>query len=285
MTGKDPVCVVTGASAGIGKETARGMAARGFSIVLIGRDAARTEEAAAYVRSHSRGASVSFELCDFSSLSAVRALSESLLRSQPRLDVLINNAGLWHSQRQLSRDGLEDTFAVNHLAPFLLTNLLLPRIKASGAGRIIHVSSRLQERMTHFDWDDVQSERSYQGLRVYAQSKLANVLFSAELAARLHGSGVTSNALHPGDVVSDILREKPLLRFFGKLATPFVDTPESASRTSIYVATAPELASVSGAYFKKQKRAKASPLVDDSVARAKLWELSERLVGLSHAVS
>ncbi len=280
MTGKDPVCVVTGASAGIGRETARGMAERGYAVVIVGRDAARTEEAVAYVRSHSRGAAVSAELCDFASLAAVRSLADALLRSQPRIDVLINNAGLWHPQRRLSQDGLEDTFAVNHLAPFLLTNLLLPRLRDSGA-RIVNVSSRLQERLKSFSFDDPQSERNYHGLRVYAQSKLANVLFSAELAARLQGTGVTSNSLHPGDVVSDILREKPVLRFFGKLAAPLFDSPESASRTSIYVAVAPELASVSGAYFKKQKRAKPSPLADDAAARAKLWALSEQLVGLS----
>lgn len=281
MTGKDPVCVVTGASAGIGKETARGMAERGYSVVIVGRDAARTEEAAAYVRSHSKGASVSAALCDFSSLAAVRSLGASLLSSQPRIDVLINNAGLWHPQRQLSRDGLEDTLAVNHLAPFLLTNLLLPRLQASGAARIVNVSSRLHEKLTEFPFDDPQSERNYHGLRVYARSKLANVLFSAELAVRLQGTGVTSNALHPGDVVSDILREKPVLRFFGKLAAPLFDSPESASRTSLYVATAKELAGVSGAYFKKQKRAKESSLAQDAAARAKLWALSEQLVGLT----
>lgn len=277
---KLPVCVVTGASAGIGRETARGMAERGYEVVVVGRDPQRTEAAAAYVRTHGQGRRVKARLCDFSSLQSVRKLAEGLLRSESRIDVLINNAGLWHPQRQLSSDGFEDTFAVNHLAPFLLTNLLLPRLTETGAARIVHVSSRLHERQKHFPFEDPQSTRSYQGLRVYAQSKLANVMFSTELAARLAGTQVVSNALHPGDVVSDILREKPLLRFFGRLAAPLFDTPVSASRTSLHVATSPELATVSGGYFKKQKPARPSTLTCDAAARAKLWELSAALVGL-----
>ena len=281
MTGKDPVCVVTGASAGIGRETARGMAERGYAVVIIGRDQTRTEEAVAYVRSHSSVGLVESRLCDFSSLDGVRNLAADLLSTQSRIDVLINNAGLWHPERRLSSDGIEDTFAVNHLAPFLLTNLLLPRLTESGSARIVNVSSRLHEKQSTFHFDDPQSTRSYHGLRAYSQSKLANVLFSTELAARLTGTGVTSNALHPGDVVSDILREKPLLRFFGRLAAPFVDSPHSASLTSVYVATAPELAGVTGGYFKKQRPAKPSSAVSDASQRTRLWELSAQLVGLA----
>ncbi len=280
MTGKDPVCVVTGASAGIGRETARGMAERGYVVVIIGRDHSRTEEAVAYVRSHSSGGLVESRLCDFSSLDGVRKLAAELLSTQPRIDVLINNAGLWHPERRLSRDGIEDTFAVNHLAPFLLTNLLLPRLTESGSARIVNVSSRLHEKQSAFDFEDPQATRSYHGLRAYSQSKLANVLFSTELAARLTGTGVTSNALHPGDVVSDILREKPLLRFFGRLAAPFVDSPHSASLTSVYVATSPELTGVTGGYFKKQRPAKPSSAVSDASQRSRLWALSAQLVGL-----
>ena len=281
MTGKDPVCVVTGASAGIGRETARGMAERGYAVVIIGRDQTRTEEAVAYVRSHSSVGLVESRLCDFSSLDGVRNLAADLLSTQPRIDVLINNAGLWHPERRLSSDGIEDTFAVNHLAPFLLTNLLLPRLTESGSARIVNVSSRLHEKQSAFDFEDLHSTRSYHGLRAYSQSKLANVLFSTELAARLTRTGVTSNALHPGDVVSDILREKPLLRFFGRLAAPFVDSPHSASLTSVYVATAPELTGVTGGYFKKQRPAQPSPAASDVSQRTRLWELSAQLVGLA----
>lgn len=281
MTGKDPVCVVTGASAGIGRETARGLAERGYVVVIIGRDQTRTEEAVVYVRSHSSVGLVESRLCDFSSLEEVRNLAADLLSTQPRIDVLINNAGLWHPERRLSSDGIEDTFAVNHLAPFLLTNLLLPRLTESGSARIVNVSSRLHEKQSAFDFEDPQATRSYHGLRAYSQSKLANVLFSTELAARLTGTGVTSNALHPGDVVSDILREKPLLRFFGRLAAPFVDSPHSASLTSVYVATAPELVGVTGGYFKKQRPAKPSPAASDVSQRTRLWELSAQLVGLA----
>ncbi len=256
------------------------MAERGYQVVMIGRDAARTESAVAEVKSAGTGVRVTHHLCDFSSLAAVRALAEELLASEPTIDVLINNAGLWHPQRTLSRDGIEDTFAVNHLAPFLLTLLLLPRLRESGRARIVHVSSRLHEKQKSFHFDDPQGERSYHGLRAYSQSKLANVMFSTELAARLAGSGVVSNALHPGDVVSDILREKPLLRFFGKLAAPLFDSAETASQTSVYVATAEELSQVSGGYFKKQRPATPSPATLDSQARARLWELSAQLVGL-----
>lgn len=275
-----PICIVTGASAGIGRETARGMAERGYSVVLIGRDAERTEAAAAYVQSHARGGAVVARLCDFSSLAAVRELAAALRDGLPRIDVLINNAGLWHPRRVLSRDGIEDTLAVNHLAPFLLTNLLLPRLRSMPEARVVVVSSRLSEKRTQLDLDDLQSAKKYQGLSVYTQSKLCNVLFSRELAERLRGSTVTSNALHPGDVVSDILRERPLLRFFGRLANAFVDTPTTAARTSIHVATAPELRGVSGAYFKKEKRAQPSPLCEDRALRERLWQESAELVGL-----
>lgn len=275
-----PICIVTGASAGIGRETARGMAERGYSVVLIGRDAARTESAADYVRAHARGTTAVAKLCDFSSLAAVRGLAAELLAGLSRIDVLINNAGLWHPRRVLSRDGIEDTLAVNHLAPFLLTNLLLPRLRSLPEARVVVVSSRLHEKRTRLDLDDLQATKKYQGLSVYTQSKLCNVLFSRELAERLRGSSVTSNALHPGDVVSDILRERPLLRFFGRLANAFVDTPTTAARTSIHVATSPELRGVSGAYFKKEKPAQSSPLCEDRAVRERLWQISAELVGI-----
>lgn len=280
MSQPTPICVVTGSSAGIGRETARGMAERGYSVIVIGRDSARTEAAAEYVRSHAKNGSATAMLCDFSSLAAVRKLAEELDQTLPRIDVLVNNAGLWHPERTLSQDGIEDTLAVNHLAPFLLTNLLIPKLRSTGNARIVNVSSRLQERLRAFNFDDPQHTRNYHGLRVYAQTKLANVLFSAELAERLAGTGVVSNALHPGDVVSDILREKPILRFFGRLAAPLFDTPQSASLTSIHVATAPELATKSGGYFKKQKLARPSPLASDPEARRKLWKLSAELTGI-----
>ncbi len=257
------------------------MAERGYFVIVIGRDKARTDSAAEYVRAHAKGQSIETRLCDFSSLADVRRLAHDLLSTLPRLDVLINNAGLWHPQRTLSKDGIEDTLAVNHLAPFLLTNLLLPKLRETGSARIVNVSSRLHEKQTAFPFDDPQATRSYHGLRVYSQSKLANVLFSTELAERLRGTKVVSNALHPGDVVSDILREKPILRFFGRLAAPLFDTPHTASLTSIHVATAKELADVSGGYFKKQKPARPSPLAADQAARRRLWKLSAELTGIN----
>lgn len=280
MSEPTPVCVVTGSSAGIGRETARGMAERGYSVVVIGRDRARTEAAATYVSEHAKSGAATAMLCDFSSLSEVRRLADEIQRRCARVDVLINNAGLWHPQRTLSRDGIEDTLAVNHLAPFLLTNLLLPTLRKAERARIVNVSSRLAEKLTAFNFEDPQHERKYHGLSVYAQTKLANMLFSAELADRLRGTGIVSNALHPGDVVSDILREKPILRFFGRIAAPLFDTPQSASLTSIHVATAQTLSGTSGGYFKKQKAAKPSPLTADAAARRRLWKLSAELTGL-----
>jgi len=273
--------VVTGASAGIGRETARGMAERGFSVLLVGRDATRTAEAEAYVRGAARdGAQVRSRLSDFSSLEAVRALGRELHDSLDGLEVLINNAGLWHTERRLSQDGFEDTLAVNHLAPFLLTHLLLPRLRSARHARVVHVSSRLHEKQKQFDFDDYARERRYRGLQVYAQSKLANVMFSTELAARLAGTGVTSNALHPGDVISDIIREMPLLALGARLAAGFFDSPATASQTALHLASAPELAQVTGGYFKKCQPARPAPVTENAEARARLWSLSEQLVGL-----
>ena len=158
--------------------------------------------------------------------------------------------------------------------------LLLPTLRKAERARIVNVSSRLAEKLTAFNFEDPQHERKYHGLSVYAQTKLANMLFSAELADRLRGTGIVSNALHPGDVVSDILREKPILRFFGRIAAPLFDTPQSASLTSIHVATAQTLSGTSGGYFKKQKAAKPSPLTADAAARQRLWKLSAELTGL-----
>jgi NAD(P)-dependent dehydrogenase (short-subunit alcohol dehydrogenase family) len=257
------------------------MAERGFSVLLVGRDGARTAEAEAYVRGAARdGALVRSGLCDFSSLEAVRTLGRELNDSLDGLEVLINNAGLWHTERRLSQDGLEDTLAVNHLAPFLLTHLLLPRLRSAAQGRVVHVSSRLHEKQKQFDFDDYARERRYRGLQVYAQSKLANVMFSTELAARLAGTGVTSNALHPGDVISDIIREMPLLALGGRLAARFFDSPATASRTAVHLASAPELAQVTGGYSKKCQPARPAPVTENAEARARLWALSEQLVGL-----
>jgi retinol dehydrogenase-14 len=274
------VAVVTGSSAGIGRETARSLASLGYEVVVVGRNPERTEAAAQYVREHGHGAPVTSLTADFSSLADVRTLAEQLLARLPAIHVLVNNAGLWHSERRLSADGFEDTFAVNHLAPFLLTNLLLERMKASAPARIVHVSSRLHEKQRGLDFADLERQRRYKGLHVYAQTKLANVMFSNELARRLQDSGVTSNAVHPGDVVSDIVREQPLLRLGGKLVARFFDSPEQASRTSVYVATDPQLGAVSGRYFKKCKPHTAAAASHDRAARGRLWALSEQAVDL-----
>ncbi len=259
------------------------MAERGFELVVVGRDPERTRQAAGYVQGRGRGARVRFHTCDFSSLEEVRVLGQKLLQSEPRIDVLINNAGLWHTERKLSRDGYEETFAVNHLAPFLLTHLLLDRLKQSAPSRIVHVSSRLHEFQRRFDFDDLGREHRYRGIHVYAQSKLANVMFSTELAERLRDSGVddvTSNALHPGDVISDILRDQPLLYFLGRQVSFFFDSPAQASVTSVHLATDEALARTSGKYFVKCSERASSRAVHDAEARKRLWDLSAEMAGL-----
>jgi NAD(P)-dependent dehydrogenase (short-subunit alcohol dehydrogenase family) len=274
------VVLVTGANVGIGKETALALARMGATVVMLCRSKSKGEAAQAEIKAASNNSQIDLILADFASLAAVRRAAETFQERYDRLDVLVNNAGLYLGERLLSADGYEMTFAVNHLAPFLLTNLLIDTLKASAPARIVNVSSGAHAggRMR---FDDLQSARSYQGFRAYADSKLANILFTTELARRLAGTGVTANSLHPGAVASNFAQgTKGFFGFIFGMARSFMLTPEQGAQTSIYLASAPEVADVSGAYFVKSKPSRTASQANDADAARRLWEVSEQLVGL-----
>jgi retinol dehydrogenase-14 len=281
MAGK--TVLVTGATGGIGKATALGLAAMGAHVAITGRDRGRTEEAAREIRAAGGGPVDEF-IADLSAQAEVRRLAAEVLRRLPRIDALVNNVGGYWDTRHVTADGLEHTFALNHLAPFLLTNLLLDRLTRSAPARVVAVASHAQA-MGRIDFDDLQGERSYSGARAYNQSKLANVLFTYELARRLEGTSVTANALHPGVVRTSFGAEDPglLQRLLVPLLMPFMKTPAQGAATSIHLASAPELAEVSGRYFAGSRPRRSSGRSYDEAAAARLWRVSADLVGLRAA--
>jgi len=272
--------VVTGATSGIGKATALGLAAMGARIAITGRDADRAESVAGKIRA--AGGQADVFIADLSSQAEVRSLADELLRDLPRIDVLVNNVGGYWDTRHVTVDGLEHTFAVNHLAPFLLTNLLLDRLRQSAPARVVTVASNAQS-MGSIEFDDLQDERSYSGPRAYNQSKLANVMFTYELARRLKGNAVTANALHPGLVSTSFGAEDPsvIQRLVVPFVRPFMKEPAQGAITSIHVASAPDLERVSGLFFTKSKPIKSSTQSYDEAAAARLWQVSADLVALS----
>jgi retinol dehydrogenase-14 len=281
MTGR--TVLITGATGGIGKATALGLAALGARVAITGRDTDRTEAAAAEIRA-AGGGQVEVFLADLSNQSEVRALAGQVLQTLPRLDVLVNNVGgIWRT-RHVTADGLERTFAVNHLAPFLLTSLLLERCVQSAPARVVTVSSNAHS-MGQIDFDDLQGERSYSGARTYNQSKLANVLFTYELARRLGEKSVSANALHPGVVRTAFGAEDPatVQRLLVPFVRPFMKSPTQGAATSIHLASAPELERVTGRYFANSKDKRSSERSYDQAAAARLWQVSVDLVGLSPA--
>ena len=241
--------LVTGATSGIGRATALGLATMGAHVAITGRDRERTESAAREIRA-AGGSNVEIFVADLSSQEQVRWLASQVLEALPRIDVLIDNAGGYWSTRHVTADGLERTFAVNHLAPFLLTNLLLERLGRSGPARVVIVASNAHTT-GRIDFDDLQGMRSYSGGRAYSQSKLANVLFSYQLAGRIRDSAVTANALHPGVVRTSFGAEDPsrIQRLLVPILRPVMKSPAQGAATSIHVASAPELEQVSGRYF------------------------------------
>lgn len=270
--------MVTGATAGIGLVTARELARKGAVVVVVGRDAAKGERVVREIRGDTGNEWVTFQRADLSVQSDIRCLARNFVEEHPRLDVLVNNAGAIFNRRQTSADGIEMTFALNHLNYFLLTNLLLDRLTAAPAGRIVNVSSGAHRGAT-IDFDDLQCERSYSGWRAYQRSKLANLLFTFELARRLDGSTVTANALHPGFVASRFgLNNGPLFRFGIRIAfmTSAIPVDEGA-KTSVYLASSPEVADVSGRYFVKCRPEEPSSPAQDPDAARRLWEVSERM--------
>jgi NAD(P)-dependent dehydrogenase (short-subunit alcohol dehydrogenase family) len=277
MTGR--TVLVTGGSGGIGRATALSLAAMGAHLAITGRDRGRTEDAAREIRAVGNG-QVDMFVADLSSQSQVRRLAGEVLQTLSRIDALVNNAGGYWNTRHVTADGLERTFAINHLAPFLLTNLLLDRLKDSAPARVVTVSSNVQA-IGRIDFEDLQGERSYSGARAYNQSKLANVLFTYELARRLQATSVTANALHPGVVRTSFGAEDPggVQRLFTPFMRPFMKAPGQGAATSIHLASAPELEQVTGRYFASSKPRRSSRRSYDQAAATRLWQVSADLAG------
>ena len=279
---KGRICLITGASGGIGKETAVALAKLGATVVMVSRDSERGKAALADVRRRSGGSNnVHLMLADLASLQDVRSLASEFQQGHQQLHVLVNNAGALNSKLSLTKDGFETTFGVNHLAHFLLTSLLLDLLKTSAPARIVNVSSSAHTRGA-IDFDGLRGERKYAGIAAYSQSKLANVLFSNELARRLEGTGVTANSLHPGVIRSGFGHNNSgiwgaLFGVFHAVARPFLLTPEQGAQTSIYLASSPDVEGVTGKYFAKSKQTQSSDRSHDTDLAQRLWQVSEEL--------
>jgi len=270
-------CLVTGATNGIGKATAGRLAELGATVLAVARDRARGEQAAAEIRHRPPRARVEVLTADLSRLGQVRTLAAQVRDRYDRLDVLVNNAGVAKFRPELTPDGLGVTFATNHLGPFLLTNLLLDQLRQSAPARVITVSSDRHKQQRTIPWDDLEPGRDC----TYKASKLLNILFTYELARRLVGTGVTANCLSPGFVRTELGREATgAFRVFLRLSRPFQTSPEAGAQTSVYLATSPEVAEVSGRYFEKSTPAEPSALSQDPAAAKQLWQLSTQLSGL-----
>jgi retinol dehydrogenase 14 len=280
MAGKS--VLVTGGTGGIGKATAIGLAVLGARVGITGRDQARAEAAAAGIRAATGHAAVDVFAADMSAHAGVRRVAARVLDTYPRLDVLVNNVGGFCAHRHATADNLERTFALNHLAPFLLTNLLLDRLTASAPARIVTVSSGAQAR-GRIDFDDLQGERNYSGQRAYSQSKLANIMFTYELARRLEGTEVTATVLHPGVVRTSFGAEDQAAYFavMSRVARLFMKTPAQGAGTPIYLASSPEVEGVTGRYFVNRKPKTSSKASYDTTAAARLWQASANLAGLT----
>lgn len=282
MTGK--VCLVTGATSGIGQATAHALARLGTTVIVVGRNPEKGATTVAQINRACDNPNIDCLLADLSSQAAIHQLAQQLKDRYQRLDVLVNNAGAVFMQRQESADGIEMTFALNHLGYFLLTNLLLDVLKASAPARIVNVSSELH-RKAHLDFDDLQNARRYRGMNAYHQSKLANILFTYELARRLEGTGVTANALSPGLVATNLGMNN---RGLSPLMKRFVDRmmgigPEEGAQTGVYLATSPQVEGVTGEYFVKQEAVQSSPETYNEAIAERLWEVSAELTGLETA--
>jgi retinol dehydrogenase-14 len=280
MDGK--TVLITGGTGGIGKAAAIGLASMGARVGITGRDRTRAGRAAGEIRQESGNDAVDVFVADMSSQAEVRRLAAEVLATYPRIDVLLNNVGGFWSHRHVTSDGLEHTFALNHLAPFLLTSLLLDRLIASAPSRIVNVSSAAQGMGT-IDFDDLMGERAYSGQTAYNQSKLANVMFTYELARRLAGTGVTATALHPGMTNTSFSAEDPSRAFAPLVAVmrPFMRSPRKGAETSVYLASSAEAEGVTGLYFANRHTKESSKASYDLATAARLWQVSAELVGLN----
>jgi NAD(P)-dependent dehydrogenase (short-subunit alcohol dehydrogenase family) len=275
------VCLVTGATSGIGRVTVRELARQGARVLLVGRNPAKCADTVEQVRALTGNRDVEAVKADLSSQQQIRELARQVRERYPRLDVLINNAGGLWLKRELTVDGLEMTFAVNHLAYFLLTNLLLDNLRGGAPARVVNVASCVHHMAT-LDFDDLQGESRYHGWQAYCRSKLANVLFTYELARRLADTGVTSNALHPGWVATGFGGNNGWRGLLKQLSARFRGiSPEEGARTVLYLATAAEVEGVSGQYFESECAVRSSPVSYDEAAAKRLWQVSLELTHLA----
>ncbi len=272
--------IVTGATSGIGEVTARELARQGWSVGIVCRSRTRGESTQARIR-EATGCEVALHLGDLAVQRDVRHVAAEILAAHPRIHLLVNNAGVVNLKRETTPDGIEAMLAVNHLAPFLLTRLLLERLRASAPARVVNVASEGHRMVRGMRWDDLGFERRFSWWRAYCQSKLANLLFTEELARKLEGSGVTANSLHPGAVATGLGANNGWVsRLVVPLLRPFFRTPEQGAATSLHVATAPELDGVTGRYFADCREARPGRGAQDPAAARRLWEASEQLTGL-----
>ena len=273
---KGKLVLVTGATSGIGKEAALALAKMGARVALVARDPTRGEAARAEIAAASGNGDVTLFVADLSSQKEIRRLADEIRAKHDRLDVLLNNAGVMMTKRVLTADGFETTFAVNHLAYVLLTRLLLPLVTAAAPSRIVNVASEAHRRGT-IAFDDLQGAKSYGGVAAYGQSKLANILFTYELARRLEGKGVTANCLHPGVIGTGIARNAPWP--IGPVWRLLFRSAESGARTSVFLASSPDAAGVTGKYFIDEKPVRSNRESCDPEIARRLWDVSERLTG------
>jgi len=279
MLGK--TCLITGATSGIGEVTAREIARMGATVIIVGRSLQKCQSTVASIQQDTGNPAVSFIQTDLSAISQIHSLVKKFKEQHIRLDILVNNAGGFFMARTLTTDGYEMTFALNHLSYFMLTLLLLDLLKSSAPARIVNVASD-SHMNEHLNFDDLQFNRMYNPVHAYGRSKLANVLFTYELARRLTDSGVTANALHPGAVATNIWnRPMPWLKFLMEpLMRRVAITPQEGAKTSIYLATSPEVEGVTGKYFVKCKPRQSNPASYDVTAAKRLWEISLKMVNL-----
>ncbi len=276
------LCLITGATSGIGAATAMKLAGRGAHVLLVARDPQRGRAAADAITAAHPGAHLEVLDCDLARLDDVRRLARTVQDSYGRLDVLVNNAGVVNFTRRSTVDGYEHTFAVNHLAPFLLTNLLRPALAVPVEARVLTVTSDNHKTVGSVPWDDLQSEDGYKPLQVYNRSKLLNIWFTQALATSLADTAITANCLSPGFVRTGLARDATgLFAVFIRLAAPFQTAPETAATTLVHLATAPEMSQQTGGYYRKSRRAEPGGLADDPTAAARLWRICAELTGIT----
>lgn len=269
-----PICLITGATDGVGRATAAELARKGFTVVLAARNAAKAEAVKAEIAAATGNHDLDIVIGDLASLTQVRQLAEAFKLKYPRLDVLINNAGIFVPARNVTEDGLETTFQVNYLSAFLLTQLLLAELEKSEQGRIINLSSSIYT-LGKFDPRNLQGEEHFSGIGAYSASKLFMLLFSIEHARRLRGSPITANAVHPGVVRTPMLATASgLFRIIAYLALPFAISPQKGAATSVHLASSPEAAAASGLYFANRRPLKVKSKFNTDEARNQLWQLS-----------